>query len=413
MRTGPAAVGSSLASRLAAAYVTAVDPEAAVNVHTWAQTAADYARLAELLRAGPWRRPAVPNALDRLQEAPADSPAHRALVAALERETAAGSAPARLIAALNRVEHRGLVRYHLGGDHVPPDPGDPPETGAERVREPAAGAVRRHGGAAVPDLAVVVPLRARPGDHGRLRNALACLAAANLQSLRRDRYRVVVVEQDGAPRCRELVADLADTYVFAFNPGTFNKSWAINIGALSLPRARHICVLDADVVIEHDHLAGIVRDLDTGPPALLPFGDLLYLDRDSSGRAVRQRLGAPGAVRLEHLRGFGLRDVWGACVCVTAALFDGIGGYDERFRGWGDEDNEFYRQLLRRTAVPRWDRPLPHLWHTRPVMSRADGRRPNQHLARTPRPPDADPIGRPDKYRHEQPTRITDGVAST
>ncbi|PTA47097.1 galactosyltransferase-related protein [Micromonospora sp. RP3T] len=86
----------------------------------------------------------------------------------------------------------------------------------------------------------------------------------------------------------------------------------------------------------------------------------------------------------------------GGCLFVAADLFYAAGGYDERFEGRGDEDNEFFERIAARADIPQWGYDLVHLHHARPVMDQ-DGRRPNEWLsaAAEGRPRD---IGRPDLY---------------
>lgn len=392
-------IGPVLARRLLAAYVTAIDPDAVISASTWRESVGHYQRLQTALHRHPWRDSQIIAGLTQLSAAPAEAVTFRSLVTRIAAEPAAAAAD-ELLAALIEVDQNSLVTYHLGARYRA---SSPPAGDTEPVTGPGAlgaSAPPQRGGPS-PDLAVVVPVRARPEDTGRLRNTVAALTAANRQTLDRSRYVLVAVEQDTEPRCRALIEDLVDEYLFAPNPGAFNKSWALNIGVAAGRNATYLCLLDADILVETDHFDRMVADLSQGPPALLPFGDLLNLDRASSDRAIRRRLGADAVVPFDELRGFGLRDVWGACVGVTRALYEEIGGYDERFRGWGDEDNEFYRQLLPHTRVPRWSRPVAHLWHARPRMLNPDGRRPNQHLSRTPRPATREPIGALTKYLNE------------
>ena len=44
------------------------------------------------------------------------------------------------------------------------------------------------------------------------------------------------------------------------------------------------------------------------------------------------------------------------------AYFD-IGGFDERFIGWGGEDNEFWERAQTKKVYPYGYLPLVHLWH--------------------------------------------------
>lgn len=57
----------------------------------------------------------------------------------------------------------------------------------------------------------------------------------------------------------------------------------------------------------------------------------------------------------------------GGCVVVMRKAFEEVGGYDERFRGWGEEDRAFVMAL--ETLVSPMSRirgRLFHLWHERP-----------------------------------------------
>ncbi|MER5769755.1 glycosyltransferase [Streptomyces sp. NPDC001985] len=397
-----------LAASLAATYVTGVDPHAIVNSNTWQSSAAEYAALRTRLTHAGQGDEAVSAPLRRLADEPADGEAHRDLIAGLAARLRADPGVRRsLEAALDAVSTASYVSYHLGDAYVRDaradslaDPGDVLRLCPERTpggQNPA------------PDIAVIIPLRALPGDESRLRNAVAAVAAAGTQTLPRERFTVVVVEQDDEPRCEKYLAGLTDTYVFARNAGDFNKSWAFNMGVNAAPGARQLCFLDADILLAEDALESVVRELDSGTECLLPYREVVYLDQGTSALAISERLGPVRALPFDRLRGYGLKDTWGGCICLTRRLYDSVGGYDERFRGWGDEDNEFYRQIIQRTPVPRWEMPMAHLWHARPVMADAEGVRPNQHIAGTARPTVTGPLGNPHKYAHE--VLISEGEA--
>jgi len=82
------------------------------------------------------------------------------------------------------------------------------------------------------DLAVIVPISIGTGQEARLRNVKACLEALNSQKLDRKRSRVIVVEQDSESRLESVLATLVDKYLFAYNPGPFNKGWALNLAVI-------------------------------------------------------------------------------------------------------------------------------------------------------------------------------------
>jgi hypothetical protein len=236
---------------------------------------------------------------------------------------------------------------------------------------------------------VVIPFRdAGPG--GRARNLLACLRALRDQDLSSARYRVTVVETDTQPRGTAVIGNLADHYLFGYNPGLFNKSWAVNLGLreASLPasRAELTCVLDADILVERSFLRVNADRLRGGPDALLPYQHLYALDEPSSARAISDRLGLGGGVGADQvdpagLRGLLLRDPPGACLWARTKVLGQIGGFDERFEGWGGEDDDVVFRLRQRGELVRYDDQLLHLSHARPPMHRGDGSFFNAHLA--------------------------------
>ena len=52
------------------------------------------------------------------------------------------------------------------------------------------------------------------------------------------------------------------------------------------------------------------------------------------------------------------------CIIMSRDQFEGVGGYDERFIGWGFEDNAFAEAMTLCYGVPlRLNYPIFHLWH--------------------------------------------------
>ena len=252
---------------------------------------------------------------------------------------------------------------------------------------------------------VVVGVRAAPGETERRRNARAALAALAAQDLERSRYRVVVVEQDAEPHLADL-APLADRYVFAYNPGLYNRGWGFNVGA-TLFDSGALCLLDADLLVPPDFLSRGLAALRGGARALLPYREVLYLDEAATRQAIAERLAAPGAaVDPARLTGRRFTSSQGGALWVDAALYHAVGGFDERFRGWGGEDREICLRLERAAGVlPRLDGCLLHLDHPRPDESGEAARANVQLWGRRLRGEDgeapAGPIGDPDRYAAE------------
>jgi hypothetical protein len=220
------------------------------------------------------------------------------------------------------------------------------------------------------EVTVVLGVRAGPDQSHRERNALACLLALVLQDLDRRRYRIAVVEQDKEPRLERALGALANRYLFAYNPGRYNRGWAFNIGARdSAGRTAFLCLIDADLLVPTDFLRRCLAAMKAGRSAVTPFQDVLYLDAESSERAIAERFtGSPAGRAGVAYGGLVKTACPGGCIWVDASIYQQVGGHDERFRGWGREDVEFWHRLARSTSITRLPGRLLHLYHPRPSI---------------------------------------------
>jgi glycosyltransferase involved in cell wall biosynthesis len=215
---------------------------------------------------------------------------------------------------------------------------------------------------------VIVGVRAGRDEPERLRNAHACLWALNLQSIERWRYRIVLVEQDSEPFAKAALEPLVDRYVFAYNPKVYNRGWAFNIGArFAAESDEPLCLLDADILLPPDSLASGLAAVAAGRNAFQPFREVVFLDRESTERAIDKRLrNFDRALNVYDFEGSLIETAQGGCIWVRSNLYHLIGGHDERFRGWGSEDREFSERLARTVKVKRLAGCILHLDHPRP-----------------------------------------------
>jgi hypothetical protein len=363
-------------TRLAAFVVLAHDPAVpAVAADWWEISGPHYRAVAHAVDDVAAGHPEVERALRRLAAAPADPDLERALAEALDRVLADSPARrSRLDGLVAEAMRHILIGYHRG-------PHAPRHTPPVDVAELRALPVRRPAPARRPRALVVIPFRDRVGG-ARARNLLACLASLRDQADPAPEITVTVVESDAEPRWRELIEPRADRYVFARHDGHFNKSWAVNVGVRqSAADAGHICVLDADVLVDDRFLERNLARVDRPDlAAFLPYRSMFCLDEPSSDAAIRSRCadGAPD-VPLDAIRALVLREPPGACLWTKAETFHRIGGFDERYQGWGGEDDDVVARLSRAGRLARFDDPLLHLSHPRPQMV-LDGRPFNAHI---------------------------------
>jgi glycosyltransferase involved in cell wall biosynthesis len=382
--TDPAVLAAAVVDTLA----VAADPQAReASIFYW-ERARSYT-LAVVEAASKVEDPAVRDLAARLVADPADPGVYHKLRAHLTALGGAARTEATdaLFERAWRAECNSRLGYHLGPDYG----ASGTKIGVDALRTRPPGERADDPGQA--QVLVVIPFRDTGTETRRLRNLLACLLALRDQSAPRASYQVVVVETDEIPRWEQVVAPYADHYLFAPKSGTFNKSWAVNAGVVNAPGdAEVICVLDADVLADRDFIArNAARFRKPGTMGHLSYRDMWCLDEKATSRAIEERVwqGAPEAPR-DQLRAFVLRRPPGCCVWVRTSAYHLIGGMDERFEGWGGEDNDFAYRMDTNSAFDSYDDVLLHMYHPSSSVLREDGELVNAHIPALSWRPDAE-----------------------
>lgn len=179
---------------------------------------------------------------------------------------------------------------------------------------------------------------------------------------------VVVVEQDVAPTPLSIPHARCQV-VFAYNPGPFNKSWGFNVG-FRTAQTQWLGFGDADVLVG-EALWQSFQLLRQGLLAVKPYRRLIDLT-DAESEPVRAgdfaRVPARDPRAAPDREAIGERVVFaGGSFVIHRNAFVALGGWDERFVGWGGEDDAFsYRIERSRIACTELDiSPAMHLWHAR------------------------------------------------
>jgi len=136
----------------------------------------------------------------------------------------------------------------------------------------------------------------------------------------------------------------------------------------------------------------------------LSYRDMWCLDETSTSWAISERLRRRRAeADADHLRAFVLRRPPGCCVWVRRTAFHRIGGMDERFEGWGGEDNDFAYRMDINSAFDSYGDALLHMNHPSSSVLREDGELINAHIPALSWRPNA-PIG--DMHRFTRPLEV-------
>jgi N-terminal domain of galactosyltransferase len=205
-------------------------------------------------------------------------------------------------------------------------------------------------------------------DPARRANLEAVLAWLTLQTL----TEVILVEQDVAPTLGNLASFPNLRSLFAYNPGPFNKSWGFNVGARA-SKGSLLAFGDADVLCRG--LPAGVAAVRSGAPVVRPFSKALDLDEADSNilRADLSCLGDPsfGAGAIDRSETGESLPLCGGLVLFQRQFLARLGGWDERFLGWGGEDDAMDIKVQRSGArgVVLKGSPGFHLAHRRAVTS--------------------------------------------
>lgn len=144
--------------------------------------------------------------------------------------------------------------------------------------------------------------------------------------------RIILVEQDTKPVCRAQVEPLVDIYLYTYSDRLYNRSWAFNCGSL-LTRDEFLILHDCDLIVPKDYIQTSLRilgDKDFG------FGwyQINYMTESSSISYPKGNLEFKGS--------FLNKQTVGGSLIIRNDFYQDIRGMDERFEGWGGEDNVFH-----------------------------------------------------------------------
>ena len=144
--------------------------------------------------------------------------------------------------------------------------------------------------------------------------------------------------------------------------GPFNRSAAVNTAAVKAPDAGCLVVVDADALprafSQVEQAAALA--IETGK-LVRAYENYQSLDRRGTKKILDGHRGSwRKFVRWEN------PDHLSSCIAVPRSLWDDLGGFDERFVGWGFEDRAFFEAASRLAdGTLRVAGDVFHLWHPR------------------------------------------------
>jgi glycosyltransferase involved in cell wall biosynthesis len=163
--------------------------------------------------------------------------------------------------------------------------------------------------------------------------------------------------------------------VIGNNVGEFNRSRARNLAALRA-KGDVFVFLDADSVIDdHGYILSAIH-IAHRSGWCLPFSTYASLTEQCTLLYIGDE-DIPDPYEWDDINHHYYEHVFpsretpepavAGCVVVSRAAFEAVGGYDERFIGWGFEDRAFIRSLeVMVKPMLRGSGTIYHLWHPHP-----------------------------------------------
>jgi hypothetical protein len=244
-----------------------------------------------------------------------------------------------------------------GGFYRPRDPGPVREMVARFARAAPAPAAPEGPDAILEELTVVIP----HGGRERLPLLDHCLA-----ELRRalPHSALILAELGETPLAAEAAARVGARHVFAAHSGPFERARALNLGSEEA-RTEYILWHDNDLVAAPGFHARAIAELEAMRlDFLIPFHTIRYLGEPDTRAWLAGGEPPPPARALRTWRSGS--QVSGGMGLVRRCFVDRYGGLDERFRGWGGEDNAWWHKaaVLGRPGTSREPaQTLFHLYH--------------------------------------------------
>lgn len=160
----------------------------------------------------------------------------------------------------------------------------------------------------------------------------------------------------------EIMLPEVELCVGVCNEKPFSKGKAIN-KAVEKSKGNILVIADADIFYDPALLEESIKQLETHT-WVIPYQKVLNISQTSTQNLLEIEPQWPIPINLEtHTRPYGAQ-IKGGVNIVPRQHFETVGGFDERFVGWGGEDDAFAASLNHLCGrLKRVDGTLYHLWH--------------------------------------------------
>lgn len=211
------------------------------------------------------------------------------------------------------------------------------------------------------DTCYIIQHRDQSSNKDRTRNLIQVL-----KHLRRisNNLSILIIEQaeQKEEEFIKLISQFNVEYEFIYNPGLFNRSWGFNF-ASSITDKNKLIFADNDLIVDDDCVIAGVEMLDNYSVVRPYNGYSNDLNEEQTRYFSLTNIKSVGIMRNIH-------NISGGVVMFQKKAFNDIGMFDERFEGWGGEDDEMMLNIKNCCEkgiinVASLNKPVTHLFHTR------------------------------------------------
>ena len=146
----------------------------------------------------------------------------------------------------------------------------------------------------------------------------------------------------------------------------FSKSKAVNHAA-SLATRDIFVIADSDIFYDPSLILQSIKLLESHP-WVIPYQRVYNLDIESTQELLKHEPNWP--IPFAYTGRQRPQMGWGGVNILPRQHFERVAGFDERFQGWGGEDDAFAFSLNHLFGLPfRIDATIFHLWHPAGILS--------------------------------------------
>jgi predicted glycosyltransferase involved in capsule biosynthesis len=179
---------------------------------------------------------------------------------------------------------------------------------------------------------------------------------------------IIIVEEGPAPISERIAGELEVTYQFIESHEGFNKSKAMNLGS-KVAKSDTLIFGDADMLVPMDILCESIDACGNFADAINPYQYLCEFNQDQT-RGFYESLTIPDDEKFFVSKRQSQGEI--LCFCgglflIKKSVFEKLNGMDERFVGWGGEDDAFSIKLFGEKVelLERSNQYGYHLFHPR------------------------------------------------